>query len=622
MRALFSLLLLNVSVVFSLRSSALPRTRPPVRPSVADPSLRDYGNTPVWPLPATAVSAGVNPTLDPTNFTFSFSPDALIAEMTSRYRPLILYHPQGHADASRPALRVVHIDVADASVRQVQQDTDESYALAFSLDGGSASITAATVFGARHALETLSQLVDADRASGAYSVQGLNVSEAPRFAFRGLLVDAARHWLPPNVLLSLLDGMAANKLNALQVGFGIDWSFTVESLAFPNITNLTSYGPPGTHAYSRATVAWLAAEANVRGVRLIPYFELVGHNCLGEALKGIFFCNGAPGGGLPHPLHADTWAALDALFADLRGVFADEYINVGGDEVDISCWQADPEINAWMAARGYAPGDWSWIVAHYYAGLIASAAKAGFKLILFAEAFGALDATNTSLAGSGVVFDGWDAGTPGSLARVLQAPGARAIVSSYCFLAPTQSCPDNLPGGATPNWFTNIQCEIQNASLFPPAALPFLGNILGGHASRWGEQTDGTNIFQFAWPAVMGVAEKLWSPAALTNGSLFGSRQEVFADHRCVLVRRGLPVQPTSAYSWSCPFEWEYAYPPISPLAPAANGHSSWGPPDFGRDQDQELRALESQRAHLLQETARIDTLLEAKRRAAGVGRA
>lgn len=77
----------------------------------------------------------------------------------------------------------------------------------------------------------------------------------------------------------------------------------------------------------------------------------------------------------------------------------------------------------------------------------------------------------------------------------------------------------------------------------------------------------------------MGSAEKLWTPASLTNGSLYGSRQEVFADHRCVLVRRGVPVQPTSAYSWSCPYEWELPYPPLTPLAPATNGHSSWGPP-------------------------------------------
>lgn len=107
---------------------------------------------------------------------------------------------------------------------------------------------------------------------------------------------------------------------------------------------------------------------------------------------------------------------------------------------------------------------------------------------MFADAFGALNSTGVDLSGTGIIFDGWDTGTPGSLAEVIQAPGVRAIVSSYCFLAPTQSCPDNLPGGATPNWFTNINCEIQNKSLFPPEAWSYLDNIIGGHPSRWGEQ--------------------------------------------------------------------------------------------------------------------------------------
>ena len=292
-----------------------------------------------------------------------------------------------------------------------------------------------------------------------------------------------------------------------------------------------------------------------------------------------------------------------------------------------SCWSrfvSCMKINApWLlnfytplvcAPRRYPAGNWDFIVAHYYSGLIASLARSGFKPIFFAEAFGALDATNTSLVGTGVIFDGWDTGTPGSLARVIQAPGARAIVSSYCFLAPTQSCPDNLPGGATPNWFTNIGCEVQNASLFPAEALPFLSNILGGHPSRWGEQTDGTNLFQFTWPAVMGAAEKLWSPAALTNGSLFGTRQEVFADHRCVLVRRGVPVQPTSADAWSCPDEWEYPDPPLSPLSPAANGHSSWGPPPraakYGpEEQEEEAEEESARRSVLLAQSTRVERL-------------
>jgi hypothetical protein len=123
-----------------------------------------------------------------------------------------------------------------------------------------------------------------------------------------------------------------------------------------------------------------------------------------------------------------------------------------------------------------------------------------------------------------------------------------------------------------------MACEIQNTTLFPSSAWPFLDRIIGGHPSRWGEQTDGTNLFQFTWPAVMGSAEKLWSPALLTNGSYYGTRQEVFADHRCVLIRRGIPVAPTSAYSWSCDYEWELPYPPLTPLNPNPS-HSSWGPP-------------------------------------------
>ena len=115
-------------------------------------------------------------------------------------------------------------------------------------------------------------------------------------------------------------------------------------------------------------------------------------------------------------------------------------------------------------------------------------AQAGFKPIMFADAFGALNSTGVDLTGTGIIFDGWDEGTPGSLANVIQAPGVRAIVSSYCFLEPTQSCPDNLPGGDTPNWFTNYYCEVQNRSLFPPEAWPFLDRIIGGHPSRWGEQ--------------------------------------------------------------------------------------------------------------------------------------
>ena len=113
----------------------------------------------------------------------------------------------------------------------------------------------------------------------------------------------------------------------------------------------------------------------------------------------------------------------------------------------------------------------------------------GFKPTLYAESFGALNSSGFRYWDK-VLFDGWDTETPGSLSSVISA-GGQAIVSSYCFLAPTQGCPDNLPGGYTPDQWSNRACEIQNKTLFPQSAWPYLGNLHGGHPARWGEQTDG-----------------------------------------------------------------------------------------------------------------------------------
>jgi hypothetical protein len=150
------------------------------------------------------------------NFSILVFPEAdpYLVEVAKRYTDVILYHP---APAAPPpaSFHTLRLTVSDPSVRELQQDVDESYTLAFDATLSSATISAVTIFGARHGLETFSQLVTADRLSGVYHVAAMNISEAPRFTFRGLLIDAARHWLPPNLLLSLMDGMSFNKLNAV-----------------------------------------------------------------------------------------------------------------------------------------------------------------------------------------------------------------------------------------------------------------------------------------------------------------------------------------------------------------------------------------------------------------------
>jgi hexosaminidase len=596
--------LLIIFALLASASAAVPAARRVERPTRADPSLRDYGNTEVWPLPAQAVSV-CGGTLDPATFRIVAAQpagDAFLLELARRFAPQILFDPDGAPSGAARVANLSLVVLDGGAAKQIQQGVDETYSLTFAKDCSSATITAATVFGARHGLETFSQLVNAQRPAGAYSVQGLDVADGPRFSFRGPLLDCARHWLPPNVLLNFFDALSFHKQNALIWGVGIDQAFVVQSAAFPNISATASFGPPGTHVYSRDMVSFLVREANFRGIRLIPYIELVGHDPL--SMPGLQFCNGAPGGGLFHPLHADVWSFFDTFWADLREIFVEDYVQLGGDEVDLSCWSNDAEISAWNLANGHAAGDLTFVYALYMTRMMASMRKVGFLPIFYAEAFGPLNATGTfDFVGSKIVFNGWDTQTPGSLSTALVS-GAKAIVTSYCFLMPGQTCP-GFPqvNGDQPNWWYNYACELQNASLFSPEARPFLSNILGGGPARWSEDTDSTNLFSFTYPAVMGAAEKLWSPAILTNGSFYGTRQEVFADHRCVLLRRGVPVQPTSAYSWSCEFEFEPSMPPRTPLNPNPT-NSSWAPPAaslglpaLSADTERDLRVRRMHRA-------------------------
>jgi hexosaminidase len=201
----------------------------------------DY-STGVWPLPAQLTPVG-NVALDPADFEITCvgATNAVVANAMLRYKPLILFHPAGVSPAASAArVKTLAINVSDGSVTQIVSTTDESYTLAFSGDLSTATLSAPNAFGALRGLETFSQLVDADKWSGLYSVSAATVVDAPRYGFRGLLVDAARHWLPPKLLLTIMDGLMYAKMNTLKVVLGCDWSWTVQSKLWPNLT-LASY---------------------------------------------------------------------------------------------------------------------------------------------------------------------------------------------------------------------------------------------------------------------------------------------------------------------------------------------------------------------------------------------
>jgi len=132
------------------------------------------------------------------------------------------------ADASKARLTIV---CAGPGAAVPSLDENESYSL--EVTGDRATLRAPTVVGALRGLETVLQLATGDR--GGWYLPAVTIQDAPRFRWRGLLIDIARHWMPMDVLKRNLDLMAAVKLNVLHLHLTEDQGFRIESKRYPSL---------------------------------------------------------------------------------------------------------------------------------------------------------------------------------------------------------------------------------------------------------------------------------------------------------------------------------------------------------------------------------------------------
>src|SRR5215212_7415019 len=138
---------------------------------------------------------------------------------------------------------------------------DESYRI--DITDHQAILSAPTVVGAIRGLETVLQLLDADR--NGYFLPAVQIDDRPRFPWRGLLIDVARHFETIEVLKRNLDAMAAVKLNVLHWHLTEDQGFRVESKKFPKLHQLGSDG----NYYTQDQVREIIAYARDRGIRVV-----------------------------------------------------------------------------------------------------------------------------------------------------------------------------------------------------------------------------------------------------------------------------------------------------------------------------------------------------------------
>jgi hexosaminidase len=214
----------------------------------------------VMPMPASIragqgrMAIGQGFSIQPGNGTSARASNA-IGRMQDRIAHLtgIAFHGGG------PGLSL-QVKMADHPVQSIE--VDESYRL--EITPTQAVLTAPNVLGAMHGLETFYQLIE--NTPDGWSVPAATIEDRPRFAWRGLMLDVSRHFMPLDVVRRTLDGMAAVKLNVFHWHLSDDQGFRVESKKFPKLHQLGSDGD----YYTQAQVRGIIEYARARGIRVLP----------------------------------------------------------------------------------------------------------------------------------------------------------------------------------------------------------------------------------------------------------------------------------------------------------------------------------------------------------------
>jgi hexosaminidase len=234
--------------------------------------------------------------------------------------------------------------------------------------GEVANVHAATAAGHFHGLQTLSQLIrSAERdGQGVIALGGAEIVDAPRFAWRGFMLDESRHFTGEAGVKRLLEGMARYKLNRLHWHLTDSAGWRIEIKKYPKLTTIGGRGnesdrSPNAPAqyYTQEQIRGIVAYAKARHITIVPEIDMPGH-----ADSAVLAYPEHDGGGFlqkgnkdkwPHftfnPAKKETLAFLDDILKEVAALFPEAgVINIGGDEVHFgwSHWPKLPEVQALM----------------------------------------------------------------------------------------------------------------------------------------------------------------------------------------------------------------------------------------------------------------------------------
>ncbi|KAJ8715997.1 hypothetical protein PYW08_013282 [Mythimna loreyi] len=518
----------------------------------------------LWPRPITAVIGMQTVMIHPNYLRFDLQnvPSealSLMVEMTKLVGPNLLAECDGVVTNVAETPVVVYLNVKSSDIT-LTWNTDEEYMLDVQTkeDQISVHVTATTIYGARHALETFSQLVVSDRPD--YSdqhtcslllVSGAKIRDRPTYPYRGLLLDTSRHFIPMKDVLRTIDGMAANKMNVFHWHVTDTHSFPLESTRVPQFTRYGAYS--AQEIYSAEEVRKLITYAQVRGVRVVIEIDSPAHAGngwqwgpeynLGDLAVCVnqwpwrHLCVQPPCGQL-NPANQAVYRVLGDLYRDIvDAVPAPALLHMGGDEVYIECWNTTDEITEYMKQQNYDTSTTEGFI-KLWAEFHEKALKAWDEAVeavgtpkqpvmLWSSELTQAARITQNLDKERYVIEVWE-------------PASNPLLHQLIKLGyKTVSIPKDV-------WYLDRgfwgNTKYNNWRKMYAHTLPRDDNFLGGEVAMWTEYIDEQGLDTRIWPRAAAVAERLWADPAASVYSAEPRMQR----QRQRLITRGLSADAIS----------------------------------------------------------------------------
>ena len=247
----------------------------------------------------------------------------------------------------------------------------EAYVL--NIDNTGIVVEAGDERGLFNGVMSLWQLLAAQQAT-AVSLPALRIDDAPRFAWRGFMLDSARHFWSVEQIKTLLDAMATHKLNTFHWHLTDDQGWRIEIKRYPKLTEIggcrvpqgeagrKADGTPNLYCghYTQEQIREVVAYAAARHITIVPEIDVPGH---AQAAVAAYPEHGVVDGPT-QPSHnwgvnpylfnprEETLQFLENILGEVIELFPGPYVHIGGDEAVKYQWQASPAVQALIRERG------------------------------------------------------------------------------------------------------------------------------------------------------------------------------------------------------------------------------------------------------------------------------